>query len=214
MVREPLKFRPAKQIAKLVKKYSHGLSLDAGCGTGAYLESFNDDVVAMDVTKTFIKRLDKTHRVVGDVRFLPFKNNSFNFILCSEVVEYIKEEEYTNCISGLEKVIDDDGVLIVTNQNVSRSFFRRVLIKIFSRKIGPLNWNATSEKKYFEPGFYYNKWTKDTFKKYGFRIYGCLSQGFEKKLRVGLFVDILNFFISWFPTLLGAVLIGIKVVKK
>lgn len=79
-------------------------SLDVGCG---YRKSDCD--VRLDIVRT------KQTNIVGDIRKLPFKDESFNFIRCVAVLEHLHEDEsynvfdQTKALKECFRVLKKDG---------------------------------------------------------------------------------------------------------
>ena len=74
--------------------------LDAGCGAGHYLRSFrgridkNIDYTGLDATKYFVKLAkmafgEGANFIEGDIFNMPFKNNSFDIVNCSNVILHL-----------------------------------------------------------------------------------------------------------------------------
>lgn len=74
-----------KVLKKLVRKSS---VLDVGCGTGRhvrFLRALGNKVVGIDYSINMIKearKMSKDNYVIGDARFLPFKEKAFDFCVC------------------------------------------------------------------------------------------------------------------------------------
>ena len=87
--------------------------LDIGCGTGEVAEAIKirnagQYMIGADIST---KRLAiaKKNRVLDDfvlcdIRFLPFRNNSVDSVLCLEVIEHLEKSEGTEVLKDLEKV--------------------------------------------------------------------------------------------------------------
>ncbi len=104
--------------------------LDIGCGTGRHMGgaiSFgNIFVIGADTDKDDIKKakermlfLEKTGQVTGrwaltlaDIRYLPFDDNIFNLVICSEVLEHIKDDK--KAISEALRVLKPGGNLVIS----------------------------------------------------------------------------------------------------
>jgi len=99
--------------------------LDLGCGDGTYtrhLETKATEVVGLDCN---VERLAKVKNisaqvVLGDALHLPFKDQSFNIIWASEVIEHTPTLEI---FSELERVAK--GTITVTVPNSSGPYYRR-----------------------------------------------------------------------------------------
>ena len=103
------------------------LILDAGCGGGrhsweAYKQN-HSSIVAFDIDRESVEKnryvLDllreeenfkgEYHLLLADVTRLPFKDGSFNRIICSEVLEHVPEDR--NAVDELVRVLDKDGAI-------------------------------------------------------------------------------------------------------
>jgi len=111
-----------KELAIIEKEKSDKV-LDIGCGDGIFsieLAKRGYGVVGVDLNvksvnyaKYFSKRSEvKIDFLVGDACHLPFANESFDIILCSEVLEHIKDDE--GAIREIERVLKQNGLLILT----------------------------------------------------------------------------------------------------
>lgn len=124
--------------------------LDAGCGAGrhigtVYLRS-RVDVVGIDLKWEDLKKSQFTLRMSegegrgpwmisqSDVTSIPFKDESFDLVICSEVLEHIPDNK--SAISELMRVLKPGGDLVVS---VPRFFPERIC------------W-ALSESYHQEPG--------------------------------------------------------------
>ncbi|MBN1820655.1 MAG: methyltransferase domain-containing protein [Prolixibacteraceae bacterium] len=98
-----------------------GLILDVGCGSAWVAEKFckkNYRVVSFDIslknTTEALKRFPSGNHsaFVGDVFSLPFKPDSFDIIIASEIIEHVTEPELF--IKTLFKVLKPGGTLLIT----------------------------------------------------------------------------------------------------
>jgi ubiquinone/menaquinone biosynthesis C-methylase UbiE len=103
------------------------ITLDAGCGDGRHSwEVYNRNhsaVVAFDIDTVCVRKnkymLDSLkerreiegdyHLLVANVTRLPFKDSSFNRIICSEVLEHIPEDKMA--LAELIRVLRKDGAI-------------------------------------------------------------------------------------------------------
>jgi len=91
----------------IVKKYipdNVETLLDAGCGNGAisnYLEGF--DITAMDRSKEALQYV-KNEAILGSLDNLPFEDNSFDMIMCSDVLEHLPDDVYKKTIKEFKRV--------------------------------------------------------------------------------------------------------------
>jgi len=132
--------------------------LDVGCGIGYMAEIFSKrgfrNVFAMDISvnslKFASKRNPKALFVVGDVLKLPYKDNSFDCVVTSEVMEHVKDGN--PFVKELSRITKPGGQIILTTPsidgilNVSRvchshgseihykiGFSRKELVPMFKR---------------------------------------------------------------------------------
>lgn len=87
-----------RSLLSLVKDVHPKSVLDAGCGEGFTLEQVNNKkkgtlLEGIDSSSEAIRIGIKMHPsfklIVGDIYDLPYKNNSFDLVLCTEVLEHL-----------------------------------------------------------------------------------------------------------------------------
>ena len=96
--------------------------LDVGCGDGSFMALLNKDkkfeVTGIDAYKSYLAKAKKTgvykKLILGDVRKLPFKEKSFDIVLCSQVIEHLKKEEGEELIRDLEKTAKRQVIVATT----------------------------------------------------------------------------------------------------
>jgi 2-polyprenyl-3-methyl-5-hydroxy-6-metoxy-1,4-benzoquinol methylase len=96
--------------------------LEVGCGLGYFSEralSMGAKVTGIDVGSKLVK---KTKDRVPGGRFLtasaaklPFKNNTFDIVLCTEVIEHVEFQQKT--LKEMFRVLKHGGVLVITTPN-------------------------------------------------------------------------------------------------
>jgi len=92
----------SKALCKIMSRfYKNNMRvLDVGCGVGHYLRSFrlrldkNIDYTGLDSAKSYIQLARKifgegSHFVEGDIHNLPFKDNSFDVVVCNNVILHL-----------------------------------------------------------------------------------------------------------------------------
>jgi SAM-dependent methyltransferase len=87
-----------------------GLLLDVGCGMRPYESLFRQyhvRTVGLDVTKD-----GSVADVVADAKRLPFDQDAFELVLCSEVIEHL--DDYDGVIEEIARVLQPGGILIIT----------------------------------------------------------------------------------------------------
>jgi len=81
--------------------------LDVGCGTSPFREFFSN----MDYTG--VDKFEEREDIIqADAHELPFEENSFDLVLCTEVIEHT--EKPRKVLSEINRVLKDGGELILT----------------------------------------------------------------------------------------------------
>lgn len=95
--------------------------LDAGSGSGVYSFSLarkSEKIESVDIAPEKIKVANKInpfkniHFQTGDLCSLRFKNSTFDFIVCSDVIEHIKDDK--KAFSELARVLQKGGTMLIT----------------------------------------------------------------------------------------------------
>lgn len=100
--------------------------LEVGCGIGGFCIFASkecEDVTGIDIGKTRINMANKLRKsfgrkvgfVVGDAQFLPFRDGSYDIIVCSETLEHIPD--YRKAFHELVRVTKKLGYVIITVPN-------------------------------------------------------------------------------------------------
>lgn len=135
-------------------KNKKGKLLDIGCGPGviaSILKNLGFEVIAVDLSSNMAKITNEKgiKTIVCDAYHLPFKEETFNIVLCIEVLEYI--ENPTRVINEIYRVLSNKGeaVIIAPNEQCIFVALRKNIIK--RRKIPAFYRRYTSEEleKYF-----------------------------------------------------------------
>lgn len=94
----------------------HGRLLDAGCGDKPYVDIFRQSVsahIGIDVARRAVQRPGlEGPDVVGDVGSLPFADESFDSVLCTQVLEHLPNPGQV--MNEFHRVLRPGGTLIVT----------------------------------------------------------------------------------------------------
>ena len=110
-------------VSKMTQNYlspDDGMILEGGCGWGQYLASLSRSGhisigvdFASKTLRVLKKYVPKLRLIIGDVRRLPFRDNSFAGYWSLGVIEHF-EEGYTDIALEMSRVIREDGYLFVT----------------------------------------------------------------------------------------------------
>ncbi len=125
-----------KRLRVIYKEFLDGqnlagkLLLDAGCGTGKFSLAATDrgaSVYSLDIGQRLLK---KTHEkcssvlIAADVQQIPFADESFDFVVSSEVIEHVIEPE--KAIHEMCRVLKRGGYLALTTPNKRWHFAVRI----------------------------------------------------------------------------------------
>lgn len=95
--------------------------LDAGCGTGHFSKmavARGAFVTSMDVGPNLLAQVAKkcnSKRIIGNILKMDFADNSFDYVLSTEVIEHTESPE--TAISELIRVTKPGGICIITVPN-------------------------------------------------------------------------------------------------
>ena len=115
-----------KQAAK---KLNPGSVLDLGSGTGAsYTDLINFDVTALDPDEQMLSLNNFEKKVVGKGEELPFKENSFDNVLCCFVWRNVDDTE--KALSEVYRVLKPGGKFILLDMTRPKNSFLKLIHKI------------------------------------------------------------------------------------
>lgn len=116
--------------------------LDLGCGRGFYLSAISQlypraEVVGIDSNFKYIemaKKITKGRVIAGDATKLPFSDDYFDRIICSEVLEHIADDNQV--IFEMRRVLKQDGYVLISVPNKNYPFWLDPINYILERKTG------------------------------------------------------------------------------
>ena len=109
--------------------------LDAGCGEGHLIEKMHsvhryNKYYGVDITEIALKKAKKRCPYADfynmDLLRLKFKNETFDVVACSEVLEHIYK--YDKAINELKRILKREGYLIITFPNETNWIISRFLL--------------------------------------------------------------------------------------
>lgn len=101
--------------------------LDLGCGDGTVSNHLVDDgssVVGVDISFEAL-RYFKGKGIIGSLEQLPFKDNSFDLVICAEVLEHLPIAAYEFAKQQIERVARDYVIVSTPNQEELHAGFGR-----------------------------------------------------------------------------------------
>lgn len=108
--------------------------LDAGTGEGYFLTTIKaKEKIGIELSEkrviTALKLFPNLRISVADVRNLPFSDNSFDVIVCSEVLEHV--DGFERAIQEFKRCIKPGGCVILSFPNENTVAFGRLLLLKF-----------------------------------------------------------------------------------
>jgi ubiquinone/menaquinone biosynthesis C-methylase UbiE len=203
---------PTQRIKRLVSKHSAGcgLSLDVGCGKGVYFNSFKNELIGLDLTLSFLKEAKKNSSgkrrvslILGDIRYLPFIDKIFDFILCSQVIEHLQGEYEKKAICELERVSKGRIQIDIPNTGFLPELQRHILFKESCKDISSPNAS---------PLYHHSVWTVKKLKAEGFEVRGCLGWVTRERFNMRFLCDLYDMLAWYIPWMAGTV-IAIKYIS-
>lgn len=121
--------------------------LDAGCGTGWFssvAEKRGAIVTSMDLGPKLLEEAAKktnSKKIIGSILEMPFKSNSFDIVISSEVIEHTPSPQ--QALKECYRVLKPGGILVVTTPNAFWYFALYIAEKLKLRPYQGLeNWSS------------------------------------------------------------------------
>ena len=89
--------------------------LDAGCGEGVLVEAYADRLRIEGVDANYASDRVRT----GSVTALPFADQSFDRVLCLDVLEHLRLDEQEQAFREMHRVLTSDGEALVSVPNLA-----------------------------------------------------------------------------------------------
>jgi len=122
-----VRFDQKAEWDKVAYSYLKGFNpiLDAGCGEGRFISQDCQAIVGIDWNSESIKECKgKGYNVVqGDVRALPFGDESIYGIHCSHVIEHFPPSDVHKILSEFDRVLGKGGILIIRSPLLWKGFY-------------------------------------------------------------------------------------------
>jgi dolichol-phosphate mannosyltransferase len=114
-----------------------GKCLDVGCGSSRIMEKLPPQSIGLDILmrKLRFARTYKCPTTQGSIFNLPFSNESFPCIICSQVIEHVPR---ANVLSELDRVLQPGGFLILGTPDYAK--WQWVVIEWFYKMILPQSY--------------------------------------------------------------------------
>ncbi len=142
-----------KAITEVIEKLKPETLVEVACGDGFVLQEISKiknppKLTGVEISEKRINRCKqkpfKADYVLGDIVNLPFKDNSFDVVIATEILEHIPN--YQKAISELNRITKPNGHIIITFPNELNLRLGRLAILSFPIKFPDhFHW--------FYPGF-------------------------------------------------------------
>lgn len=104
-----------RTVRRLLSRYhAQTPMLDAGCGTGLNLASMPAGSTGVDLNPRNLalvrERLPQHNVVLGDIEAMPFEDQSFSTVVCTEVLEHVPYPE--KALTEMARLLKPGGLLI------------------------------------------------------------------------------------------------------
>jgi SAM-dependent methyltransferase len=140
--------------------------LDIGCGKGNFMKALNEDMTEINFSSkigvdVFLPSLLKAKKVYdnvvqADVRFLPFKDSSFDIVMANQIIEHLTKADGLQLLNDAERLSTE--MLIITV---------------------PVGFNPKSHIEDDNPWqIHQSAWHPDEFKDRAFTVYGYAGARF------------------------------------
>ena len=105
------------ETAKMVAKYFHGKSiLEAGCGQGwitKHLQDMSENAVGFDIVPYAVDNSVAKGTFRADIRDLGWIRESWDIVICFNVLAYLEEYEVPRALSGLSDLFREHLVMCI-----------------------------------------------------------------------------------------------------
>lgn len=181
--------------------FKNKLVYDAGCGLGFFseiLQKNGAEVFALDVGLNLINKTREksgAFGTVGSILNTPFKNNKFDLIICSEVIEHTPNP--MGAIPELYRVLKPGGFLVLTVPNRFWKFAEIIARKTHIRPyLGYENFVGyyNLRKHILKAGFHIEK-------QFGFNLFPLFYKPF---------FSVLDYFDKW-GNCIGPIMVNIAI---
>lgn len=130
-----------KAIVKLITDNNKDENIiEVGCGAGNILEKigsgrlFGADISASILSKASQKLKGMVHLLQADAQSLPYRDKSFGYVICSEVLEHVLDP--LSVIGEIRRILNGNGVAVISIPNESLiNWIKKALLRIGLFKI-------------------------------------------------------------------------------
>jgi SAM-dependent methyltransferase len=135
-----------KYISKHITLSPEKKVLDVGCGNGYFTFYFSEifDTTGLDFSQRMLKLNPTDNLIQGSVLSLPFKNNSFDIVFCSNLLHHV--EKPIEAILEMKRVSRE---CIISSEPNRNNFFMALFNLIIPEERGALKFSRSYMEKIF-----------------------------------------------------------------
>jgi ubiquinone/menaquinone biosynthesis C-methylase UbiE len=127
--------------------------LDAGCGTGvtfSYLKKYGD-LTGIDLSKEALKYARRSSKAIkGNVTSLPFTDNTFDLIVCLDVLYHLWVPNYQKALLEFNRVLKPGGILIIREPALNWLKSSQDMINLTKRRFSKKMMEKSLTKNHFK----------------------------------------------------------------
>jgi dolichol-phosphate mannosyltransferase len=120
----PRRLWHAHKNREVVERVKGAQILEVGCGSGTIVKRLlrhEKQVIGVDLGKGFLRFCQSSYKAAAfcgaDAQHLPFSDNCFDAVVCSEVIEHLNTPEES--LKEFARVLRPNGELVITTPNTS-----------------------------------------------------------------------------------------------
>ncbi len=124
------------KIVQSASAYKGKKVLEVGCGAGNILKKIPfDKIYGIDISEVLLKRAKiklngRAHLALGDGEKMPFREDGFDMVICTEVVEHTYSPQAL--LENICRVLNSEGKLIISIPNEGLiNFLKKLYFGIF-----------------------------------------------------------------------------------
>ena len=172
--------KPWKDVQILINKMlkmKKGKVLEIGCGNCRNLLAFAKagfDCYGIDFSEEMLKQaveFSKKNKMKLKLKYglaerIPFPRDSFEQVLCVALLHHLRKENQAMAIKEIYRVLDDNGIALITVWNKFNPKFWKFLFK--KERFVSWKWNNQIYRRYY---YFFNYFElRNLLKKAGFKI--------------------------------------------
>ncbi|MGA2628278.1 MAG: methyltransferase domain-containing protein [Candidatus Bathyarchaeia archaeon] len=150
-----------------IEGYKPKRVIDLGCGSGLALSWLDGERIGVDLSPELIQNAhDGPDYVVADLEITPFKDQSFDLVICIDVAEHLPS---LRVVEEAHRILTNEGVFQLSTVDPKYGLLLEVLERLrLKLPEGPHMWRSPKEimDKMVKSGFNCEQWSKPPLRFY------------------------------------------------